>query len=151
MKPACFAVLAVAAVTAWSQDPPAPAADRVGFPEGYREKLRVLRSVEKNDEVKVTYGNDAAASAIASTSRSFPYGALLVMETRKQGAVTGLHVMRKERGFGEAYQQNRTGEWEYTEYKPDRSYITPPQKSFACASCHVKAGADKDFVYGVAR
>jgi len=125
----------------------APAADRVGFPEGYREKLRVLRTSEKPDkqEVKVIYGNEAAAGAKDGV---YPYGSLLVMESRKQGAVTVLHVMRKERGFGEAYGPNRTGEWEYTEYKPDGSYITPPQKSEACASCHVKAGAAKDFVYG---
>ena len=59
----------------------------------------------------------------------------------------GLHVMRREKGFGEAYGKNRTGEWEYVEYRADRTYITPPQKSFACAECHVKAGSDRDFVY----
>ena len=59
----------------------------------------------------------------------------------------GLHVMRREQGFGEAYGKNRTGEWEYVEYRADETYITPPQKSFACAECHVKAGRERDFVY----
>ena len=89
----------------------APTVDRVGFPEGYREKLRVLRTSEKPDkqEVKVIYGNQAAAAAKDGV---YPYGSLLVMESRKEGTVTGLHVMRKERGFGEAYGPNRTGEKE---------------------------------------
>ena len=125
-------------------------ADRVGFPEGYRDKLSLLRTVEKAGEVKTIYGNDRAASAFAAPPRTFPYGSVLVMETRKQGQVAGLHVMRKERGFGEAYGPNRTGEWEYVEYHPDRSYMTPPEKSSVCAACHLKAGAGKDFVYGVA-
>ena len=54
---------------------------------------------------------------------------------------------RREKDFGEAYGKNRTGEWEYVEYRADETYITPPQKSFACAECHVKAGREKDFVY----
>ena len=61
--------------------------------------------------------------------------------------VLGLHVMRREPGFGAAYQTNRTAEWEYVEYRPDGTYITPPQKSAVCAQCHVKAGHEKDFVY----
>jgi hypothetical protein len=131
----------------------APSADRVGFPEGYREKFRLLRTTENPDkqESKAIYGNEAAASAFTAAPRSFPYGAILVMESRKQGGVTGLHVMRKERGFGQAYGPVRTGEWEYSEYKPDGSYLTPPQKSDACATCHLKAGDPKDFVYGVPR
>jgi len=130
----------------------APVADRVGFPEGYREKFRLLRTSNnpEKQETKVIYGNPAAAAAFTSSPRNFPYGSILVMESRKQGLLTGLHVMRKERGFGEAYGASRTGEWEYTEYKPDRSYITTPQKSDACATCHLKAGPAKDFVYGVA-
>ena len=82
---------------------------------------------------------------------------MIVMETAdaskderggpRKGNVVGLHVMRREKGFGEAYGKNRTGDWEYVEYRADSSYITPPSKSFACAECHVKAGADRDFVY----
>ena len=65
----------------------------------------------------------------------------------RKGDVVGLHVMRREKGFGEAYGKNRTGEWEYVEYRADGSYITPPRKSFACAECHVRAGGERDFIY----
>ncbi len=56
--------------------------------------------------------------------------------------------MRREKDFGKAYADKRSAEWEYVEYRVDRSYITPPQKSTACAECHIKAGPEKDFVYG---
>jgi hypothetical protein len=145
---------------------PAPAADRVGFPKGYAERFTVLRTVNKPAEHKVVtvYGNAAAASVTNRTQLPYPYGSVLVMETATvlldtqrqpldpKGAVrkkeiTGLHVSRREQGFGEAYGRNRAGEWEYVEYKPDGSYKTPPQKSSTCAECHVKAGAQRDFVY----
>jgi Cytochrome P460 len=163
--PACVAAtLALTIFPACSEDPPAPAVDRVGFPKDYQNAFRRLRSSEKADAktVVIVYGNVAAARH----DGNYPYGSVIVMETSstlQDGAkkvlldeaghfrkhqVTGLHVMRKERGFGEAYRENRTGEWEYAEYRPDGSYITPPAASAKCASCHLKAGAAKDFVFG---
>ncbi len=150
-----------------SPDSPAPTTDRVGFPKDYREKFQVLRVVNKKDQKQVVtvYGNDSAASISKSEQLPYPYGSVIVMETSeasrdkddsliqdekgnlKPAKAIGLHVMRREKGFGEAYGVNRSGEWEYVEYKPDGSYITPPQKSASCSSCHVKAGAAKDFVY----
>jgi hypothetical protein len=56
--------------------------------------------------------------------------------------------MRRGEGFGEAYGASRSGEWEYAGYRMDGSYTTPPEKSAACAACHLKAGAERDFVYG---
>jgi hypothetical protein len=146
---------------------PAPTADRVGFPKSYAEEFQVLRRVNKTNEAKVVtvYGNKEAALVTNATQLPYPYSSVIVMETataRKdaQGkpladergiiqkeTVTGLHVMRREKGFGEAYGKNRAGEWEFVEYRPDGSYITPPAKSAACAECHVKAGTRRDFVY----
>jgi len=148
-----------------SEDPPAPAVDRVGFPKNYQATFLQLRSSEnaKEKTIVIVYCNGPAAGR---QSGSYPYGAVIVMETwsaQQDGAksalldaaghlrkdqVTGLHVMRKEHGFGEAYRENRTGEWEYAEYRPDGGYITPPAASAKCARCHLKAGAAKDFVFG---
>ncbi len=159
------AMLASALVTCLSQDLPAPKVDRVGFPKGYQSAFRQLRTTDSADAktVIVVYGNPPAASAKGG---KYPYGSVIVMETwstlqdaqknvQLDGAgrfrrdkVTGLHVMRKEHGFGEAYRENRTGEWEYVEYRPDGTYITPPGASAKCASCHLKAGEAKEFVYG---
>jgi len=159
------ATVALAIFPARSEDPPAPAVDRVGFPKNYQATFRQLRSSEnaKEKTIVIVYGNGPAA---ARQDASYPYGAVIVMETSsaqldgakntlldqaghfRKDQVTGLHVMRKERTFGEAYRENRTGEWEYAEYRPDGTYITPPAASAKCAKCHLKAGAAKDFVFG---
>lgn len=146
---------------------PAPTADRVGFPKAYAETFQVLRTVNKEKELKVVtvYGNGPAASVTHAAQLPYPYGSVIVMETAgvltnaqgkplldeqgrlRRDKVAGLHVMRREKDFGAAYGPNRTAEWEYVEYRADGSHITPPQKSDACAECHVKAGAKRDFVY----
>src|SRR5262249_21220262 len=149
-----------------SVDLSAPIVDRVGFPEGYQQKFQVLRTFNKKEQQQVVtiYGNDLAASITRTNDLPYPYGSVIVMETanalkdsdgkpvaddkgiyRKDKAV-GLHLMRREKGFGEAYGENRAGDWEFVEYRPDKSYITPPEKSFTCAQCHIKAGKERDFV-----
>jgi hypothetical protein len=160
-------VWAAALLAGESRDAPAPTADRVGFPQAYRERYQVLRSVDRieKQQVVTVYGNDQAASIRRADERPYPYGSIIVMETARarkdahgkplvddagryrRGDVVGLHVMRREKEFGAAYGANRTGEWEYVEYRADGSYLTPPRKSFACAECHLKAGRDRDFVY----
>lgn len=155
---------------AWAEpvgDAPAPTTDRVGFPGGYQASFQVLRSVPHREEAKIVtvYGNTLAASITNSSQLPYPYGSVIVMETASalkdasgkalvdaQGAlhkdkVLGLHVMRREKGFGEAYREKRSGEWEYVEYRADGTYLTPPAKSASCSECHVKAGKDRDFVY----
>ena len=119
----------------------------------------------EKQQIVTVFGNERAASVRSSEDLPYPYGSVIVMETAgaikdeqgkprvddkgqlRKGGVIGLHVMRREKGFGEAYGENRSGEWEYVEYRPDGTYLTPPNKSFACAECHVKAGRDRDFVY----
>ena len=124
--------------------------------------LRTVNKTEK-EQIVTVYGNEQAASITQIQQLPYPYGSIIVMETAsarkdsqgklvvdknggyRRDVVLGLHVMRREKGFGEAYGKNRTGEWEYVEYRPDETYITPPQKSFACAECHVKAGREPRF------
>jgi len=136
---------------------PAPTTDRVGFPAGYERSYKVLRSFvkEKQQQLVTVYGNGLAASVTETRQLPYPFGSVLGMETaelmksgkRNKGKILGLHVMRREPGFGTAYGKNRTGEWEYVEYRADKSYITAPQSSSVCAECHLKAGPDRDFVY----
>ena len=63
----------------------------------------------------------------------------------------GLFVMRKEKGFGEMYQENRNGEWEYMAYRPNGDQMLPPERTTACAGCHVEAGQGRDWVFGTHR
>ena len=158
-----FALSAVAGET----NSPAPVEDRVGFPKDYAKTFEVLRTTPREEGKKVVtvYGNSLAASVTNRAQLPYPYGSVLVMETAgtvkgsdgkpvkdAQGGfqrekVLGLHVMRRGKDFGAAYESKRSGEWEFVEYRADGSYITPPQKSATCAECHIKAGAEKDFVY----
>jgi plastocyanin len=144
---------------------PAPTEDHIGFPEGYRETYTAMFVLDRpdNKQVRVIYGNGAAVSG--TYGEPFPYGSIMVMETwstRKdeQGnvvfdasgryerdALQGIFVQRKEPGFGEAYGVQRSGEWEYVAFRPDRSYSSPPQNTNACASCHQDAGKTRDWSF----
>jgi uncharacterized protein (TIGR02246 family) len=153
---------------------PAPAdsgaaADRVGFPRDYRSALKLLDVTVKDDEpsVMTAYGNDRAASIATSAQLPYPYGTVIAMEfahgTRDgegrllydskgvplKAAVARIDVMRRERGYGGAYGESRAGEWEFASYRPDGSTLVAPADAAACAACHLKAGAGRDFVYRV--
>jgi plastocyanin len=144
---------------------PAPAEDRVGFPEGYESSYQTFFVMDRpdNKQVRVIYANDPAASI--TPGAAFPYGSILVMETYRalqdeagepildeagryqRGDLTGIFVMRKGPGFGAAYEMNRTGEWEYVAFRPDRTYSTPARQSAPCAVCHTDAGGSRDWVF----
>lgn len=145
---------------------PAPPVDRVGFPEGYTDAFKLLFVIDRpdNKQVRVVCGNEVAASA--RLGQPFPYGSVLIMETYRakqdaagnavkgpngryiREALTAIFVMRKEPGLGLEYGQDRSGEWEYVGYRPDKSYQSAPQNTNACASCHLRqAGEGQDFVF----
>jgi plastocyanin len=144
---------------------PAPTEDRVGFPEGYQENFTVFYTFDRPDrkQVRRIYANDEANSV--QPGQPFPYGSILVMETwsTKQDenenvildenghytpdSLGGIFIMRKEPGFGEAYEHLRSGEWEYVAFSPDGSYSTPPEETANCAFCHQGATQDRDFVF----
>jgi ketosteroid isomerase-like protein len=144
-------------------------ADRVGFPRDYRTALKLLGVAEKQDEpsITTTYGNDLAASITHSSQLPYPYGTVIAMEFAHgvrdgegqlmhdassaplKAEVTRVDVMRRGRGYGVAYGESRAGEWEFASYRPDGSTLLSPENSAACAACHLKAGAERDFVYRV--
>jgi len=166
--PRCIAILSLytTLLSAEPEKTPMPTGDRVGFPEGYTNTFTILRTVVRDNGAKLVtvYGNAAAASVTNKSQLPYPNGSVLVMESAstskelgapgsgaqrevKKDVVLGLHVMRRGQDFGKGYGDKRSGQWEFAEYKPDGSYITPPAKSGVCAECHIKAGAALDFVY----
>ncbi len=140
-----FLGLSLVSAAAAETNSPAPTADRVGFPKDYAKSYEVLRTVPREDGKKLVtvYGNRAAASVTNRTQLPYPQGSVLVMETAstvKDAAgklvkekVLSLHVMRREKDFGVAYAEKRSGEWEFVEYRADSSYLTPPERSTTCA------------------
>lgn len=147
------------------QTPPAPLVDRVGFPENYQTTFVPLFAFDRPDarQIRVVFGNHLVTNA--TKGQPFPYGSVLVMETYRarvdaqnnplrdeagrflRDTLTAIFVMRKERGFGVDYAQNRTGEWEYVAFRPDRTYQTQPRDSWSCANCHLMATANRDWVF----
>ena len=145
---------------------PAPQEDRVGFPSMYGENFRLLVVFDRpdNKQVRAICANEKAAGI--SPGKDFPYGSVLVMETWRakldssgqpvldaaghyiRQTLTGIFVMRKEKGFGTAYGPDRSGEWEYVAYRPDGSTSIPPRNTNNCANCHLnQAGQSTDFVF----
>jgi ketosteroid isomerase-like protein len=145
------------------------ATDRVGFPRDYRTALKLLSVRVKDEEPSITsaYGNELATSITTASQLPYPYGTVIAVEfahgardgegqllhdpsgSAIKAEVARIDVMRRERGYGEVYGENRAGEWEFASYRPDGSTLISPENSVACAACHLKAGAARDFVYRI--
>lgn len=167
-------IIALSLTSAFGQTttppPMAPTVDRIGFPTNYETLFQRLYTFDRPDTraVRTIYGNDQAASVKADTM-NYPYGSVLVMESwrafqdsqnvpildangrfqKDPAAVPTLFVMKKERGFGEAYGPNRNGEWEYVAYRPDGTYANRPETTASCAVCHLQASALNDWTFRV--
>jgi plastocyanin len=147
--------------------------DRIGFDsvKDYASRFYTLYVYDRPDtrQVRTIYGNAAAASVSMEKGLDYPYGSVVVMEThaarlgadnlplldqdgrfqKNPAAQPTLFVMKKDRGFGEEYKENRNGEWEYVAYRPDGTYQTRPEASAGCAICHLQAGATRDWTFRV--
>ncbi|MDQ8755672.1 cytochrome P460 family protein [Sphingosinicella sp. LHD-64] len=131
-----------------------PTEDRVGLPADYRTSFTRLRTTPVNAaQVLVVYANEQAASVTDRANLPYPYGSVFVAEWRyaegqpRAGELFQIDVMRRGEGFGAAYGDVRSGEWEYVRYRTDRSHLVPPGHSGWCAACHRNAGEARDFVF----
>jgi hypothetical protein len=144
-----------------------PNEDRVGLPADYRTTFTHVRSapLENGTQVLVVYANDRAASVTDRANVPYPYGSIFVAEWRhavldetgtplrdadgrpRAGELFQIDVMRREPGFGAAYGDARTGEWEYVRYRTDGRHLIPPARSQWCAACHRNAGEGRDWVF----
>ena len=149
---------------------PAASAPRTGagvFPAQYAATFEVLGTplADKNALVTTTYANSLAAAVRNIGEVPYPDGAVIVMEyalslkdgegellrdssgTLQKGEVVRVDVMRKGRGFGAAYGDQRAGDWEFSSFRRDGSAFMASANGATCAACHRNAGADKDFVF----
>ena len=161
----------IAATVCWILAGQSPQTDRVGYPENYRETFVRVRVSDRADSktTAVIYANLAGAAVHPGEPGPYPYGSVLIDENwttvkdasgnvvldangrYKLDQPTKVHVMRKERGFGEGYGENRSGEWEFVSYEPGgKGYATPPEKAgIDCARCHrLFATSKRDWVFG---
>jgi len=137
------------------------------LPADYATSLRRAGAARFDDKSGVTtvFVNALADSISGFSQERYPNGSVIVMEFAQpqrdgegellrdargeplKGAIDYVAVMRRIAGFGEVYGAQRAGEWEFSTYRPDGSPLIAPEKAAQCASCHRKAGAERDFVY----
>ena len=162
-----LSVLLVPPAAAQAPQPNGPSVDRVGLPV-YAQGFTLLRRFHgaQQNRVGLVYANAAAASVTDLGSLPYPHGAIFLVEWRpaltdSAGAavrdadgqvragdeIVQIDVMRRERGFGEAYGAARNGEWEFASYRPDGTHATAPEGTGQCAACHQAAGPGRDFVF----
>jgi hypothetical protein len=157
----------VATLALAAADQTAPAVERVAFPAGYQQTFHVVRIANKTEKTLLgtIYANDAAASVKESSQLPYPAGAVIVMEWAeplrdangtlltdaeglwRKGRVVRVDVMQRGAGYGAAYGDKRSGEWEFASYAPDGSSLQPSATAASCAECHRRAGPARDFVF----
>ena len=149
-----FGVLTAQSMVEGGDPKVGPSIDRVGMPKDYRTGFEHVRTAPAGkDQQLLVYLNEAAASVQGLDAVPYPYGSVIVAEWRRTDGKAGedttfrIDVMRRERGYGEAYGDARTDEWEYVRYRTDGSHLVPPGESGWCSSCHQKAGKERDWVF----
>lgn len=140
--------------------------DRVGYPRDYATTFESVRrtNVPQGKRVGTAYLNAPASRVKSLEQLPYPYGSVIVFEwfeTEKDAAgnpITGrdglwrttklarVDVMRREKGFGGAYGEDRAGEWEFASYQPDGSPMKLDGDGRACAKCH-RGAAERDSVF----
>jgi hypothetical protein len=149
-------------------DAAAPAsadAARVPFPADY-QAYTVVRTanITSQNRLGTVYANGKAAAIEDVARLPYPNGSVIVMEWAtpqkaadgsfltdekglwRKGEIVRLDVMRREAGYGAGY-ATRAGEWEFASYRPDGKPFEPAIDAGACAACHTKPGAARDFVF----
>ena len=140
-----------------------------GLPKDYATNLRRVGDTlfDQKSGLTTVFINGLAATVRGFSQERFPNGSIIVMEFAEpqrdgegelmrdrngqplKGRIDYIAVMRRVAGFGEIYGEDRAGEWEFSTWRPDGSTLIAPDKAAQCASCHRKAGADRDFVYRI--
>ena len=118
--------------------------DRVSFPEGYADGVH-FATVNRGNVREEIFAPPAAIEA-AKNGHPLPDGTVITMEDYRGGTLYRYVVMEKRAGWGTAYPaETRNGDWEYREFRPDR---TPNrgEDGTRCMSCHISQ-AGKDFVF----
>jgi hypothetical protein len=160
----------MAVVVAHSADTK-PGAGTFALPADYATSLRRVSDTLFDEKTGLTtvFVNELAGSVRGFSQERYPAGSVIAMEFAQpqrdgegellrdpggqplKGKIDYVAVMRRVAGFGAIYGDERAGEWEFSTYRPDGSALIAPDKAVHCASCHRKAGPDRDFVYRIRR
>ncbi|MDX3924733.1 MAG: cytochrome P460 family protein [Shinella sp.] len=118
--------------------------DRLAFPEDYAEGVHYTTVTRGN--VREEIFTSAEAIEAARAGRPLPDGTIIMMEDYRGSELYRYIVMEKRAGWGDAYPESvRTGDWEFREFRPDRTPNLSEDGS-RCMSCH-RPQAANDFVF----
>lgn len=161
--------------SATAADKETPALRRITCPTDYRTSLQAIRTgfFAQRKLVTTTYANAQALQVTDLAHLPYAHGSIFLFEYAEpvwaedgtprrdsegallKGKVVRLDVMERGPGFGEAYGDDRAGEWEFASFQPDGRELlqawpdspgVPPAAPAKCAACHTQA-ASRDFVF----
>lgn len=134
----CGAIAAAGSWTAFAAN------DRVAFPQNYPDGVHYTTVTRGNIREEIFTSREAIAAAQAG--QPLPDGTVIMMEDYRGDQLYRYIVMEKRAGWGAAYPETaRTGDWEFREFRPDRTANLSEDGS-RCMSCH-RAQAGNDFVF----
>jgi len=140
-----------------------------GLPPEYSTRFRALGGTLHDEQHGLTtvYANELAAAVAKTEAGHYPDGAVIVMEFAEprrdgedqllrdaqgqllKGSITHIDVMRRGGHASGTNDKSRAGAWEFASYRADGTTLITASGAEQCAGCHLKAGAEKDFVFRI--
>jgi hypothetical protein len=118
----------------------------VEFPENLEEGI-VFATYDRGDIHENIYVNSREAIEAAQNGEEFPSGTVITLEGFRNGELEHYLVMEKQTGWGSQYSPDeRTGEWEFQAFTPDRKVMEDGIGGEAlgrCYSCHANQERDQ--------
>jgi len=118
----------------------------VKFPAGYKNGVHYA-SVNRGATREELFISQDAIDAVRNGGE-MPSGTVIMMEDYRNDKLYRYIVMEKRAGWGGRHApEQRTGEWEFQWFNPDRSVKTDENLN-RCRSCHISQ-ASQDYVFTI--
>jgi hypothetical protein len=118
----------------------------VEFPENLEEGI-VFATYDRGDIHENIYVNSREAIEAVQSGEELPSGTVITLEGFRDGELEHYLVMEKRNGWGSQYSpEERTGEWEFQAFTPDRVVMEDGIGGEAlgrCYSCHANQERDQ--------
>ncbi|WP_404328436.1 cytochrome P460 family protein [Mesobacillus maritimus] len=118
----------------------------VEFPENLEEGI-VFATYDRGDIHENIYVNSREAIEAVQNGEELPSGTVITLEGFRDGELEHYLVMEKRTGWGSQYSpEERTGEWEFQAYTPDREVMEDGIGGPAigrCYTCHANQERDQ--------
>jgi hypothetical protein len=118
----------------------------VKFPEALKEGI-VFATYDRGDIHENIYVNSREAIEAVQNGEELPSGTVITLEGFKDGELEHYLVMEKRTGWGSQYSpEERTGEWEFQAFTPDRVVMEDGlggQAIGRCYTCHANQERDQ--------